>query len=172
MKPSRIMELIGGAVGAVAFFLPWFSYSVISFSLYDIVRLSDATSQIGSGSNNSNPYVFGWLDPIAGVALLVFALLAVKMGKSAHTLGLISSLAGLGVVIYYFVKLQGDLNGSTSVSITSILGIGFWIAGVAFIIGLIGAIKGLSEAPPVPVLTYTPTSSNWPNQSPPPYQGD
>ncbi len=161
MKPSRIMELIGGAVGAVAFFLPWFSYLVISFSLYDIIRLSDSANQLGS-SSSSNPYTLGWIEPIAGVALLIFALAAGKMGKSAHILSLISSLAGLGVVLYFFIKLQSSLGSSTTVSITSVLGIGFWVAVAAFLLGLVGAIKGMGEAPTMAV--PTPSTPSWPQQ--------
>lgn len=142
MKPSRVIELIGGCVAVLAFFLPWITF-IISFSLFDVAK---ASPQLGSSFSGAG---LAWLEPLAGAALLVFALLAGNMGKSAHGIGLVGALAGLGVVIYVYAQVQSALNGSffQGVSATSLLGAGFWIAALAFIAGLVGAIMGLREAP-------------------------
>ena len=141
MKPSRVIELIGGILGLIAFFLPWITF-IVGFSLFDIAR---ASSQLGSAFSSSG---LAWLEPIAGAVLLLFALLAANMGKSAHGISLVGALAGLGVVIYVYAQVQSALDSSLfhGVSATSLLGVGFWAAAIAFIAGLIGAIMGLREA--------------------------
>ena len=106
MKPSRIIELMSGIVATLAFFLPWSSF-IISFSLFDIAK---AGPQLGTAFSSAG---LAWIEPLAGVALLVFALLAGNMGKSAHGISLVGALAGLGVVIYVYALFQSALNNSS-----------------------------------------------------------
>jgi len=162
MKPSRILALIGGLLAGVAFFLPIFSFFGFSISGFDIVR--STTNEVGDLSNQAFLY---WLQPIAAIALIVFALLAANMGKAAHGINLVAALVGIGVLIYVFVRIQSSLSGSTfsGASAASFLGIGFWIAAAAFILGLVGAIMGLAEAPKAaPVIFASPPQGNWPQQ--------
>lgn len=155
MKSSRVLAMIGGGLGLLAFFLPWFSFFIISVSLYDLVNLANNLGQGQALFSGQGALI--WLEPIVSAALLLFALLAGSMGKSAHVLNLIAALVGLGGLVYIFAEIQSALSNSsvaTGVSATSLLGIGFWAAGIAFLLGLIGAIMGMREQP-----VYTSTSS-------------
>lgn len=150
MKRSSIFSLVGGTVGLLAFFLPFFSITILgttlSISLFDLLR---AANQTNLGSDLSGQLALGWVEPVAAAILILFALLAGKMGRSAHGLNLVGALVGLGFLIYVFAKLQSllaDVSGPIAgLTPTSLLGIGFWAAGVAFILGLVGAIMGLGE---------------------------
>ncbi len=148
MKTSRVLALIGGGLGLLAFFLPWVSFLFVSISLYDIVKLAGNFGQSQALFNGQGALI--WLEPIVSGALLLFALLAGSMGKSAHILNLLAALVGLGGLVYIFAEIQSALSSSsvtTGTSATSLLGIGFWAAGLAFLLGLIGAIMGLKEQP-------------------------
>jgi hypothetical protein len=169
MKTSRVLELVGGGLGLLAFFLPWISF-IISISLFDLVRLASSFGQ--SQQLFSGQGLLIWLEPVAAGVLLLFALLAGSMGKGAHGLNLIASLAGLGFLIYIFISIQSSLSNSSvtsGVSATSLLGIGFWAAGIAFVLGLIGSIMSLGEKPTSASASaqpaYMPAQAN-PYQSP------
>jgi hypothetical protein len=74
--------------------------------------------------------VFGLL--LSALALLVFGLLAPKLGRVSAFVNLAAALAGAGVLI--FLEVSGtDSNPD----------IGFWLALIGYVIGLVGAIIDL-----------------------------
>ncbi len=129
------LALIGGSLSLLAFFLPWVNFIIINISLFSILTTY-------SQASNTPGLWLGWLEPICAGGLILLALNAAKMGKKAHEWNLAASVVGLGLLIYVFVLLSDNPQG---ISPTSYLDIGYWLAGVGFVLGVVGAIKGQSE---------------------------
>jgi tetratricopeptide (TPR) repeat protein len=136
LSTGSILALIGGGLCLLAFFLPWFSLFVFSISLFSLLTASNQNLVIPG-------LWLGWLEPLLGVVLIYLALNAPKMGRIAHNWNLAAAVGGLGLLLYAFVQLS---SASKDISPTSYLGIGYWLAGVGFVLGVVGAIKGQNES--------------------------
>src|SRR5579885_2822943 len=114
MKPHSILLLFGGILGILAIFLPWYS------NTYFIITVN---ATLLSYARNS---VFLWAEPLAAVTMILIASFANKASKPIHILSLVCALVGLGcVAVVYSAELGAD---------TTYAGVGFWIAGAAFIL--------------------------------------
>jgi len=144
MPSSRILVLVSGAIGVVAFFLPWYLYA------NGVSLLSVATYTSGPNFKEVFPgeFLLTWLEFVAGVALIVSAFLPAK--KVADNMSLIGAVVGLLFALYIFSTLLATIASGATVfgglNVLSVLGIGFWMAVVGFIAGLISTLKGRRAA--------------------------
>lgn len=135
MNRSTLLVILGGILGAIAFFLPLLSYQGFSASLFDEVK---------NGNQLTGTSAYLWIEPIASAVLILFGLLyAFQRRASEQAMGFLAGLFGLGIMIYFYFQVQSDLSkAGIHVSTTTFLGIGFWIACVGFILGLAGSAIG------------------------------
>ncbi len=143
MSSNRILVLVSGALGVVAFFLPWYLYAN-GVSMFDVARHA-----LGLNFQDNFPgdFLLAWLGLLAGIALIASAFLPAK--KVADILSLIGSVVGLLFVLSIFVTLLATIAGGSTafkgLNVVSVLGVGFWVAAVGFVVGLIGTLKGRKE---------------------------
>lgn len=151
-KWSALLIVIGGLVALVALFLPLGMQVGSGVSLYSLARQQGPRSlTVWSYSQ----------EPLAIVALIVFGLLSFKMGRTAYILSLLSALVGLELLLSAFSRFLSLfysnlitawehrlIDGMTAIkAVLQFLEMGFWLAGLGFILGLVGAIVGLSYRP-------------------------
>jgi serine/threonine protein kinase len=149
-KPARkksggwIFSVLGGLLAGIALFLPWFS---VFFTGSFAAPVSESFSLWTIVNEGGSSYPLFWLEPIAAVVLILFAMLAVKVGKVAHRISILPALAGLGGATYFFFQIQSIFSdpGISGVTFTSSLEFGFWLAIGGFFLGLIGALIGLAQ---------------------------
>jgi len=134
---SRLFVLLGGLLGLVAFFLPWLADNLHTWSLFDLLQ------PVHSGFPD---VPLGWLYPVSVLLLTLCAALAGKLGKAAYGVGLTGGLIGLGSIIYVYARYQAHLDLAVQPSPSAFASIqnGFYLAGLAVCVGLLGAIIGLN----------------------------
>lgn len=126
--------VLGGCLGFIAYFLPWIAVAFIVGS--------SLASLAGNGSK-----VF-YLELLAALALIVFGVLAPRLGKLAHAIIVFAALLGIAFLLHIFFQeffTAAALDqGSQQWGGFLLLGIGFWLAAIGYIVALVGGIKGLS----------------------------
>lgn len=134
-KSINNRAIFGGCLGFVAYFLPWVSVAFILGS--------SPSALVSNGSN-----VFS-LEILAALALLVFGVLAPRLGKLANAIIVFASLLGvaflLHIFFYEFFTAFSLAQGTNKWGGFALLGVGFWLAAIGFITSLVGGIKGLAE---------------------------
>lgn len=127
---SSILTLTAGVLAVVAFFwLPLITIpqiTNITISLYYVLTLPSESGMIRD-----------YFEPLGAVMLVLFGLLAPKLGKRANLVSLLGALLVFTFVVWSFVTIPSTLTGGAQ------LGLGFWTMIVAGILGLAGAIMGL-----------------------------
>jgi hypothetical protein len=145
MRSSSIVVLASGAVGIVAFFLPWHVAP-------NGISLLGSALQSGSASAQAlfpGGFILAWIEVIAAVALIASPFLVSSKRKLADLLALAGGVLGVLFLLYVFVTaLVAVGNGNAAAAgrnVFLLLGVGFWIAFVGFISGVLGAYAGLKE---------------------------
>ncbi len=146
MRSSSILVLAGGVLGIVAFFLPW-------HLVPDGLSLLGSATQAGNASAQDlfpGGIALAWLDVLAALILLVAPFLVSSSRKLADMLGLVGAALGLLLILYVFVTaLIATTSGNAAAggrNVFLVLGVGFWVALVGFLIGLFAALAGRREA--------------------------
>lgn len=134
---SRLFVLLGGLLGLSAFFLPWLADNLHTVSLFNLLQ------PVHSGFPD---VPLGWLYPVSVLLLTLCAALAGKLGKAAYGVGLAEVLIGLGSIIYVYTRYQAHLDLAVQPSPSAFENTqnGFYLAGLASCVGLVGAIIGLN----------------------------
>lgn len=165
MKTTSIMALVGGVASALAFFLPWYLF----FSGMSLLSLADGSQKLSFTAALTGQPALAWLELVAALVLIVAPLLAPTLGKTADIIVLVGALIGLGFVLYLFIDivsafgalkaappgtdpnfiaiLQSYVRPLTSIAGAVFLGVGFWLATVGYVTGLIAAIRALTRKP-------------------------
>ncbi len=133
LNNGQKIGLLGSILAVVGIFLPW--ASILGFSILGI--------QVG---------IFAYLALLFGILALIGSILSGKKGAIIllvfGIIGLVWMLLFLGI----FTSMLAAYGGSKAVSMgLSVLGIGYWLTLVGFIIAMIGGIMDLKElksAPP------------------------
>ena len=127
--------VLGGCLGFIAFFLPWIAVAFIVGS--------NLATLAGNGAK-----VF-YLELLAALALIVFGVLVPRLGRIANVLIVFAALLGIAFLLHiffqeFFTALALD-KGSQQWGGFLLLGLGFWLAAIGYIVALLGGLKGLRE---------------------------
>lgn len=145
MKASKLIVLVGGLLGILAFFLPMVSvtrdHRTVTLSAFQVVRGIDAvdheldTSDVSTASLDDRAKLHEARGSINGIVLAVFApalLLAVigglgvmrkRFGRGAGTLALLLGAIGLGIGAILKSAAEGDGGiGLTLLLVTGVAG--------------------------------------------------
>ena len=134
---KNLRTILGGTL-VVAFFLPWVSLGVISFSGYDmggLVNMAGSFASAGGGSVPAEAYLVYllWLIPICGGLLAYFSY---SKNEKTNMMTMVAGAVPLVFFLYGLIKAGGDMfNG---------MAIGLWItllAAIACLLVRFGVIK-------------------------------
>jgi hypothetical protein len=129
---SAFISALGGALALLGFFLPWVMFASISLSGWFLVQHAADPLYGLSVTSIAETY----LTFAGAIATLLIGLSAVS-GRHSPTLTniqVLSSLIGVSDLILNLVNLNGSQFNLT------VLGAGFWISFVGFVLGVVGAI--------------------------------
>lgn len=113
----RIPNLVAGAATLICFlFLPYVDFMGVSVSVIDLF------GELG---------LLGWLPILAGIAIIIGSIIDNKM------LMLVGSIVGAAAMILDMFVSSSKMLGA---SIFDVLGFGFWLALVGFIVSIILAV--------------------------------
>lgn len=172
MKTSAILMYVGAALVVLCFFLPWISVSFLGVSM-SVSGLNIAT---GGGTSGVSEMAGGigssmlvWIVPLLGVVAAVLGYFGEKQFGSKITgiTAVVLGVAPLVYGIYKMIQLNNQLNeamssasdllgslggGSTSMSLTSLIGMGLWGTGLGFVLIVAGGVmmimdKGTTATP-------------------------
>ncbi len=133
LRPEMLLVLCGGVIAVVALFVSPFVYGSIA-SLFDVIIQPDG-------------YLIVWPGPLAALLVLAGGLLALSGRKAAYLLGLSGALIGLAFLLLFlsppFVALAGSFYKQH-------VGIAYWLTGLGYALGLVGAVLGWWERSRVP----------------------
>ncbi len=146
---GAILGLIGGLLGLVGVFLPWFTVSALGVSFgFTGLQLASATIDVG-GVPFPNPYANVFSIAVYGtIAFSVLGLIVVMLGKKitailAALFGVLTlAMAGLGAA-------QATALAATippGIPVTAGAGVGIYLSIVGGLLLLIGGILAIGDA--------------------------
>lgn len=162
---GRMLAAVAAAAVVVCFFLPWITAPVL------FVTIS------ASGATLASFRAMLWLSPLAAVVIIVIVMLAQSPSSSVSNNAGILILVGAIVALLPPVAVLLELM-SPQVSLTSLLGIGFWGTMIACVAAIVGGIMDMASSgeqmqqawvPPTEPQPLTPVQlPPTPTQAPPP----
>ena len=137
MKKINLVGIIGGAFQVVSPFLAWVSYSYVSISLIDIIRVL----------NQSLSQSYWWYTPppelryMLGICILTVALLIVGGVVSFFRGGIGGALGIVGMFLITFMPWPGQTPDIPIDSLLSFLDIGYYLGWIGSIISLVSHFR-------------------------------
>ncbi len=137
-QDTNNLAIFGGCLGLVAFLLPWVGVAFIV-----------GNNLLGALLNGQSPGIFALTEPIGALMMMIFGVLAAKLGRPAVILTFVGALLGIALLLFTLVQ-QFSLaftsnTGAEKFGGILFLGIGFWIAAVGFILGLVSSLRTLRQ---------------------------
>ncbi len=130
--------IAGGCFGVLAFFFPWAASAfILGSSLFTL---------LGNSSFYGQP---AWLELVCAVLLILGGTFALRKPRTAAFIILVSALLGFGILLQSFMyqvaytaqhSTGGDQWGGFL-----LLGVGFWLAALGFIMAFTGGRAALKD---------------------------
>jgi hypothetical protein len=169
-----IIALIGGGLALLSFFaMPFLSFGgLISFTGQQIASLASQFSQYSSSSINGQAFVVLWLAPVVSALILLVGGLQLRSSVQLSTRKMAAwwmiALAVVGLLVYVgiYIYASSQIPSSSSISITSLLGSGFWIYILSMVAVIVGSIIQLNMK--LPTQAWQSPAQPWQPTQPPP----
>ncbi len=144
MKTGNVFSLTGGIMGLVSFALPWIAYDDTRYTAYELIA-----DHHFLGRDSAPSFFLLWCLPVGASILILASLLAPKEGMSAQRWNLAGAILGCIALLNVWGQLAftsaPTSNDSTIPTNSVALSVGSWLATLAFILALSGAIQALRQ---------------------------
>jgi hypothetical protein len=158
MKRSYLLVITGGLLAAVAFFLPFFVTprtgifgpgDSLQSTFLDSLRLLYGESV--SLFQMVMTLLIIVLEPLGAILLLASGLLVPRLGRSLYAWGLSGAVLSLTFLLWYLSLLYGVYTafqpGISVGYVLSYFGIGYWLAVIGGVLGVLGVLLGWLNDP-------------------------
>lgn len=166
---GHVLAIIGGIFGLLAFFfMPFISLGLLSATAEQLASLGNQVSSYGGQGNQLQLF---WLEPVVAVAVIALAIYGLSKNKSSIRISrgpavivlILGAVALVALMILYGQMAQAfsdqsssSYSNSSSFSLTSLLGGGFWVFLIGMILVVIGGIVALIPTPTTQQPTFQP----------------